>query len=124
MPGTYMYHSGTQPALQVEMGLLGALIVRPSAADPLHRAYTHAGSSFDREYLFLLTEMDPAIHDQVAVQVASGGPINVDTSAYHPVLWFINGRNAPDTMLPTQTCPGCRPSHTTACRGCMPAKNC
>ena len=28
-PGTYMYHSGTRPELQVEMGLLGALIVRP-----------------------------------------------------------------------------------------------
>ena len=28
-PGTYMYHSGTQPDLQVEMGLQGALIVRP-----------------------------------------------------------------------------------------------
>jgi len=98
-PGTYQYHSGTQPALQVEMGLLGTLIVRPSVADPLHQAYGHAGTRFNHEYLFLLTEMDPAIHDQVAMQVAAGGAINVDTSAYHPVLWFINGRNAPDTML-------------------------
>jgi FtsP/CotA-like multicopper oxidase with cupredoxin domain len=99
-PGTYMYHSGTQPALQVEMGLVGALIVRPAtAADPLHQAYGHAGTRFDHEYLFLLTEMDPAIHDQVAAKVAAGGAIDVDTSAYHPVLWFINGRNAPDTLL-------------------------
>ena len=29
-PGTYMYHSGSDMALQVEMGLLGALIVRPA----------------------------------------------------------------------------------------------
>jgi FtsP/CotA-like multicopper oxidase with cupredoxin domain len=98
-PGTYMYHSGTQPALQVEMGLLGALVVRPSAADPLHQAYGHVGTRFDHEYLFLLTEMDPAIHDQVALQVSTGSAINADTSAYHPVLWFMNGRNAPDTML-------------------------
>jgi FtsP/CotA-like multicopper oxidase with cupredoxin domain len=98
-PGTYLYHSGTQPAVQVEMGLLGTLIVRPSAADPLHQAYGHAGTRFDHEYLFLLTEMDPAIHEQVAAKVAAGGAISVDTSAWHPVLWFINGRNAPDTML-------------------------
>lgn len=98
-PGTYLYHSGTQPALQVEMGLLGALIVRPAAVDPLHQAYGHVDTGFDQEYLFLLTEMDPAIHDQVMMQVAAGGPINADTSAYHPVLWFMNGRNAPDTML-------------------------
>ena len=98
-PGTYMYHSGTQPALQVEMGLVGALIVRPTAADPLHQAYGHTGARFDQEYLFLLTEMDPVIHTQVEAQVAAGAAINVDTSAYHPVLWFMNGRNAPDTML-------------------------
>jgi manganese oxidase len=98
--GTYQYHSGTQPALQVEMGLQGALIVRPSgAADPLHQAYAHPGTAFTREYLFLLTELDPLIHQQVAAQVAAGQPVNVDTSDYKPVLWFINGRSAPDTML-------------------------
>jgi manganese oxidase len=98
--GTYQYHSGTQPALQAEMGLVGALIVRPSGvADPLHQAYGHPGTAFSREYLFLLTEMDPVIHQTVERQVASAQPINVDTSAYKPVLWFINGRSAPDTML-------------------------
>ncbi len=98
--GTYQYHSGTQPALQVEMGLVGALIVRPSGVgDPLHRAYSHSGTAFDREYLFLLTEIDPLIHQQAEALATAGLPINVDTSAYKPVLWFINGRNAPDTML-------------------------
>ncbi|MBI5889606.1 MAG: multicopper oxidase family protein [Nitrosomonadales bacterium] len=97
--GTYLYHSGTQPALQVEMGLLGALIVRPANGDPLHHAYDHADTRFDHEYLFLLTEMDPAIHDQVLAQVTAGGAINADTGAFHPVLWFMNGRNAPDTLL-------------------------
>ncbi|MCL5098603.1 MAG: multicopper oxidase domain-containing protein, partial [Candidatus Omnitrophica bacterium] len=33
-PGTYMYHSGTRPDLQIEMGLVGALIVRPTGFDP------------------------------------------------------------------------------------------
>jgi manganese oxidase len=98
--GTYHYHSGTQPALQAEMGLVGALIVRPSGVtDPLHQAYGHPGTAFSREYLFLLTEMDPLIHQTVERQVASAQSINVDTSAYKPVLWFINGRSAPDTML-------------------------
>lgn len=92
-PGTYMYHSGTQTALQVEMGLVGALIVRPNVANPTKQAYGHANTKFDREYLFLLTEIDPVVHSAVE----SGQP--ADTSTYHPVLWFINGRNAPDTML-------------------------
>lgn len=98
--GTYQYHSGTQPALQVEMGLQGALIVRSAGvADPLHQAYGHPGTAFSREYLFLLSEIDPLIHEKVAAQVGAGLPVSVDTSAYKPVLWFINGRSAPDTML-------------------------
>lgn len=94
-PGTYLYHSGTQQNLEVEMGLIGALIVRPNAADPLHQAYGHPSSAFEREYLFLLTEMDANIH-----RLVDFGMMNqVDFSTYHSTLWFINGRNAPDTML-------------------------
>src|SRR3989304_9595678 len=65
-PGTYLYHSGTRPDLQVEMGLAGALIVRPSGfngASPA--AYGHPDTAYDREVLFLLTEMDSRIHDTV-----------------------------------------------------------
>ena len=59
-PGTYLYYSGTNPSLQVEMGLVGALIVRPADAPPGENwAYNHADSQYDYEYLFLLTEMDP-----------------------------------------------------------------
>lgn len=87
--GTYIYHSGTNQALQVEMGLVGALIVRPAVAG---QAYSHPDSAYDHEYLFLLTEMDPAIHHKVEFNQ----PIN--NTDYHSVLWFINGRNAPDTF--------------------------
>jgi len=92
--GTYHYHSGTQPAVQVEMGLVGALIVRP-AVNPASQAYEHANTRFDQEYLFLLTEMDLRIHEQLQANPTA----MVDTSNYQPEYWFINGRNAPDTML-------------------------
>jgi hypothetical protein len=94
-PGTYLYHSGTQQDLEVEMGLVGALIVRPNAADPAHQAYEHPSSAFEREYLFFITEMDLTVHRLVEF----GMMAQVDFSAYHPTLWFLNGRNAPDTML-------------------------
>lgn len=95
-PGTYHYHSGTDPDLQIEMGLLGALIVRPAGFNPASpRAYGHSDSAYDHEYLFLLTEMDYFVH----LWVEFGLPELVDTTAYHAVYWFINGRNAPDTML-------------------------
>lgn len=91
-PGTYTYHSGTRQDLQVEMGLLGAIIIRPQT-NPDNQAYNHPDSTYDHEYLFLLTEMDPEIHQMVDFGMA------VDTSNYDPVLWFINGRNGPDTLF-------------------------
>ena len=99
-PGTYLYHSGTSPELQVEMGLLGALIVRPAGFDqndPSKRtAYGHPATAYDHEYLFLLSEMDALIHDLVDF----GFSEYVDNTEAFPVFWFINGRNGLDTLSP------------------------
>ena len=95
-PGTYMYQSGTEADLQIEMGLLGAIIVRPSGQDfdGNSYAYNHDSSFFDHEVLFLLTSMDPRIH-QLAEQDRFG---EIDTTERLPVYWFINGRAAPDDL--------------------------
>lgn len=97
-PGTYTYYSGTSPELQTEMGLVGALIVRPTGYNAVSNkiAYSDAGSAYDHEYLFLISEMDPRIHDLVD----AGNIALVDNTTYWPVYWFLNGRTAPDTMAP------------------------
>lgn len=106
-PGTYLYHSGTMPELQVEMGLIGAIIVRPIMGT--NYAYNDPASAFDHEYLFLLSEMDPRIHQLVELYGVAALESTDYLSDYFPNYWFINGRNAPDTMfmagvpwLPTQ----------------------
>jgi FtsP/CotA-like multicopper oxidase with cupredoxin domain len=112
-PGTFLYNSATRADLQVEMGLVGAIVVRPTGFDDSvssgRRAYGTPQSAYDQEYLFLLSEIDSRIHDVVerqgvAAVYAAGMLANVV-----PNYWFINGRNAPDTMaepnlpsLPTQ----------------------
>ena len=57
-PGTYTYYSGTSPELQVEMGLVGALIVRPTGYNATTNkiAYNHADSQFDHRLLAYLKE--------------------------------------------------------------------
>ena len=115
-PGTFLYNSASRPDLQVEMGLTGAMIVYPGTAGkayddaaPANQAGNPAGSQYEQEYLFFLSEMDSEIHDLVE----QDGVQAVDDSGrlgyYFPNYWFINGRNAPDTMaeagvprLPTQ----------------------
>jgi FtsP/CotA-like multicopper oxidase with cupredoxin domain len=90
-PGTYLYESGSDVAKQVEMGLYGALIVRPSAGANL--AYG-ATSQFDpsREYLMLLADMDPFLHH--AVETGTTYDFNSRDNRY----FTINGRSFPDTI--------------------------
>jgi hypothetical protein len=101
-PGTYTYHSGTRPDLQVEMGLVGALIVRPTFATPVGFAgcgYGDAASCFHHEYLHVLSEIDPQIH----LLVQQGRMNEVDNSVAAPVYWFINGRAGFDTVAPANS---------------------
>jgi hypothetical protein len=102
--GTYQYHSGTQPDLQVEMGLYGALIVRPTETTTCTtpviggKAYDHKDACFDREYLYLLSEIDIDIHEAAQLQAGGDGPIVLPAGAYHSEYWLMNGRAGPDTM--------------------------
>ena len=91
-PGTYLYESGTNPAKQVEMGLYGALIVRPTLG--ANYAYDDPATQFDpsREYLILVDEVDPDFHRAVEL----GQPY--DVNLFHPEYWHLNGRSFPDTI--------------------------
>jgi FtsP/CotA-like multicopper oxidase with cupredoxin domain len=95
-PGTHAYYSGTQEDLQIEMGMYGAIVVRP--AHPPHggncesiggdiaqrlgsraesapdfrlasAAYDHVATCYDREYLTQWMELDARIHTQAETQL-------------------------------------------------------
>lgn len=94
-PGTYLYESGTDVGKQVQMGLYGALVVRP-AGHPTW-AYNNNGQAFGEfssEFVMLLSEIDPNLHSAVEL----GQPYDVTT--LHPRYWLINGRSFPDTIAP------------------------
>ena len=130
-PGTYLYHSGTNPELQVEMGLVGALIVRPTGyrsrpaqAGDLEGSLPEAGTNYDRENLFLLTEMDPAIHGRSTRRSSRHRTVAVDTTD-DPAQHVVHQRpQRAGHAAATNTCSGCRPSRTTRCRACIRANGC
>ena len=108
-PGTYTYYSGTQMELEVEMGLYGAIIVRPTGFDPNvpanRRAYNTPASQYDQEYLYILSEIDPTLHPLVEQNRLA----DYDNTAFFANNWLVTGRCFPDTMadpnvgyLPTQ----------------------
>lgn len=74
--GTYLYQSGTHPALQVQMGLYGA-VTRDDAA-----GLAYPGVAYASEVILLYSEIDPALHDP---------PTAANPSNYHPRYFLING---------------------------------
>ena len=97
-PGTFLYQSGTNPVVQVRMGLFGALIVRPTTVGPNGGmlANERMDSEFNpnTEFLVLLSEIDPYLN-----QAVERGQ-SFDMANYHPRYWLINGRGFPDSMAP------------------------
>ncbi|WP_460492584.1 multicopper oxidase domain-containing protein [Dactylosporangium cerinum] len=90
-PGTYLYESGSDIGKQLEMGLYGALIVRPATgANYAYGATTQFDAS--REYLLLLSEIDPDLHHAVE----TGG--TYDVNSRRDRYFAVNGREFPDTI--------------------------
>src|SRR5262245_55884313 len=90
-PGTYLYASGSDPVKQDEMGLYGALVIRPS----IGAGYAYgADTQFDpaHEYLMLLADIDPALHHAVEIGAT------YDFNALRDRYYTINGRSFPDTI--------------------------
>jgi len=83
--GTYLYHSGTHPQVQVQMGLYGTLVV------------TGGGyPTVAAEHVLLYSEIDPALHAAVAGGTY-GTPAYPSTFDYVPKYFLINGKSYPDT---------------------------
>lgn len=98
-PGTYIYESGTYPYKQCPMGLHGAVVVRPRDYDPTLPEYKTAygfgtDTEFEREYLLITGEINPDLHR--SLEEGKPYPVNQCKARY----WTLNGRCAPDTMLP------------------------
>jgi hypothetical protein len=100
-PGTYMYHSGTLPQIQVQMGLYGLLRKNaPATVTAARVAYPGAASApdqyaFDNEIALLLSEVDPAVHAAVAAGTFAGS-----TLAYDPKYFRVHRYAAPAATVP------------------------
>jgi len=105
-PGTYLYEAGhtAQGARQIAMGLVGAVIVRPTGYDSLS-ARTDLGtasapvSTFDDEAVLVLTDLDPLFNSATIAGTA------YDLRSLRPTYRLINGKAFPQTQ-PIATAPG------------------
>lgn len=83
-PGSYLYSSGTHPAVQVQMGLYGGLTHDAAAG------FAYTGIPYSTEVTLLYSEIDPALHAAVA-----GGTYGTatypSTVNYLPLYFLVNG---------------------------------
>jgi FtsP/CotA-like multicopper oxidase with cupredoxin domain len=102
-PGTFMYHCHVEASEHVQMGMYGALIVRP-ATNTMTTVYGgimvngQQADRFDKEYIMLLSDLDSRWHRNIEV-----GNNNFNAVEFRPDYWLLNGRSFPDTLLPAQT---------------------
>ena len=93
-PGTYLYQSGTDVQKQLQMGLYGALVVRPAGHHDQENNRADSVFDPDHEYLYLLSEVDPDLHLAVERKRA------YDYTKFKARYFMINGRSMPDTIAP------------------------
>lgn len=108
-PGTFLYQSGTHPALQVQMGLYGALVVSGAASTcgVVGPRCAYPNVAFDREVVAVFSEIDPAVHAQVAngtygsptATITNPEPMT-STIFYEPQYFFVDGEASDGTNPP------------------------
>lgn len=91
--GTYFYHCNVDAPLHMEMGMYGAVIVRP-ASGATNLAWD-GGPSFDREYIWQLHTFDTRWH-----RAEKTGP---GTLRYRPNVFMINGRDGTAPLVDPAT---------------------
>lgn len=94
--GTYMYHCHFEDVEHVQMGMDGIVYIKsvnPGYAYDLPDESPALDTAFDRQFTFMLNELDTHPHDNL---------INVQEfvwSDYKANYWVMNGRSYPDTIL-------------------------
>jgi hypothetical protein len=94
-PGSYAYHSGTHPAVQVQMGLYGAVIKDAATGE------VYPGISYNNEVILYYSEIDPVLHSAVANDDYGPGKGTTSTIDYLPKFFLVNGEPYTDNASAT-----------------------
>ncbi len=97
--GTYMYHCHFEDVEHVQMGMDGVVYIKsltPGYAYDLPNGDPALDTAFDRQFTFMLNEIDTHPHDNL---------VNIQEfvwSNYKANHWVMNGRSYPDTVMRDQ----------------------
>lgn len=93
-PGTFLYRSGTNIQLQVQMGLYGACYKPRSGGNSGGNVYEKKDGSlvpYDLSRTMIFSEIDPGVHAAVESGVYGDANLFPNTLDYRPKIFLING---------------------------------
>ena len=93
-PGTYIYQSGTHPAVQVQMGLYGGI------TKDFNVAQAYQGIDYIKQVPVFFSEIDPALHQAVSSNNYGPGKAMTSTIDYDPKYFLINGQAYSESSTP------------------------
>ncbi len=92
--GAFLYHSGTHPQVQVQMGLYGGLQVYHDTTN------VYPGIGMPNIVPLYFSEIDPALHNAVASGNYGPGKAMTSTIGFDPKYFLINGQAYHDGLPP------------------------
>jgi FtsP/CotA-like multicopper oxidase with cupredoxin domain len=100
--GSFMYHCHVHTVKHLDMGMYGAILVRPKdalGATIKNQITTSEFSAFNVEQTYVVSAVDPAYHDVVAggPPVVGDSPIFAD---YNPKFFLLNGTEGLTSATP------------------------
>jgi len=98
-PGSYIYESGTHPAVQVQMGLYGAVVKDYAAGNDSLAGYSYQNEPYEIGVPLIFSEIDVDLHAAVDSNNYGPGMAMTSTIDYQPEYFLINGQ----AYVPGQT---------------------
>lgn len=90
-PGTYLYHCHVASIVHVQMGMYGSFTVKPRGSE---NEVWEGGPAFDKEYLWLMSEVDKSWHENVPVHYSTDSLYpEFEVPEYNPDYFLINGNS-------------------------------
>jgi len=111
--GTFMYHCHMIASEHVQMGMYGAIVVRPADYSPTNKTVygRKTNTNYDVEYTIIISEIDPRWHRLIEGEIVDPLVTGFRAADWKPELWFANGRTFPQTILPfAWNTPGATPT--------------